>query len=263
MDVRQRLASLYVVLLILATLTQTVEAQQCSPTAPAYSRPITAISNQGTNCNSCWAFATAEAFEDNYFLRTSQPISISKQQILSCSATPNSDCSGGFLAFDYLKTHGVTSESTYPYRPQQTTADACDTQKATGQFQASDTGLADPGAPLPSTDKIKQAICQHGAVASLMVKTAEMDAYHVVGGVFNQPGASNILNHAVIIVGWDDAKHAWRIKNSMGTTWGDQGYMWINYESNKIGSMATWVEAKTPPTQPPTRPKPPENLTVK
>jgi hypothetical protein len=36
--------------------------------------------------------------------------------------------------------------------------------------------------------------------------------------------------HAVVLVGYDDARGAWRILNSWGTAWGDGGYAWIDYE---------------------------------
>ena len=66
-------------------------------------------------------------------------------------------------------------------------------------------------------------------------------------GVFNEiPSnyASPTSNHAIVIVGWDDAKGAWLMKNSWGTNWGENGYMWIKYGSNNIGRRAAWVIAK-------------------
>lgn len=47
--------------------------------------------------------------------------------------------------------------------------------------------------------------------------------------------ATNVLagsdagGHAMIIVGYDDAKSAFRILNSWGTGWGDGGYAWVDY----------------------------------
>ena len=40
-----------------------------------------------------------------------------------------------------------------------------------------------------------------------------------------KPGA-----HAMVIVGYDDARKAFKVANSWGTTWGDSGYGWIDYD---------------------------------
>ena len=34
----------------------------------------------------------------------------------------------------------------------------------------------------------------------------------------------------MVVVGYDDAKQAFRIQNSWGRTWGDGGYGWFSYE---------------------------------
>ncbi|MDV3755981.1 hypothetical protein CMU20_13195 [Elizabethkingia anophelis] len=36
--------------------------------------------------------------------------------------------------------------------------------------------------------------------------------------------------HFVCIVGYDDAKNAFKVQNSWGTGWGDQGYFWLHYD---------------------------------
>jgi hypothetical protein len=58
------------------------------------------------------------------------------------------------------------------------------------------------------------------------------------------------INHAVTLIGWDDGKKAWLIKNSWGPNWGDtcgfgteRGYIWISYACDNVGYAATWVEA--------------------
>ncbi len=37
--------------------------------------------------------------------------------------------------------------------------------------------------------------------------------------------------HAMLIVGYDDARDAFRVRNSWGTDWGDNGYLWMSYDS--------------------------------
>ncbi len=35
--------------------------------------------------------------------------------------------------------------------------------------------------------------------------------------------------HAMVLVGYDDAKNAFRVRNSWGTSWGDNGSIWVDY----------------------------------
>lgn len=58
------------------------------------------------------------------------------------------------------------------------------------------------------------------------------------------------INHGVTLIGWDDARSAWLIKNSWGTGWGEtggagseRGYMWIRYGCNNVGYAPAWVQA--------------------
>ncbi len=52
-----------------------------------------------------------------------------------------------------------------------------------------------------------------------------------------------VLNHGITLIGWDDSKGAWLIKNSWGTTWGENGYMWISPNTDNVGYAAAWVQA--------------------
>ncbi len=36
--------------------------------------------------------------------------------------------------------------------------------------------------------------------------------------------------HAVLMVGYDDSKHCWLVRNSWGEQWGEEGYFWMPYE---------------------------------
>ena len=46
-----------------------------------------------------------------------------------------------------------------------------------------------------------------------------------------------------MLIGWDDSKQAWLVKNSWGTGWGEGGYAWIHYGANDIGRTGTWWAA--------------------
>ncbi|MGZ5021991.1 MAG: C1 family peptidase, partial [Chthoniobacterales bacterium] len=61
------------------------------------------------------------------------------------------------------------------------------------------------------------------------------------------PNDSTPVNHAIVIVGWDDDLGAWHIKNSWGKCdrcWGESGFGWVAYGANHIGYGAAWVKMK-------------------
>jgi Papain family cysteine protease len=47
--------------------------------------------------------------------------------------------------------------------------------------------------------------------------------------VWKKPIGKADGSHAMTIIGWDDAKKAFKIANSWGKTWGDNGYGWVDY----------------------------------
>ena len=57
-------------------------------------------------------------------------------------------------------------------------------------------------------------------------------ALHQVGaGVWRGPEAGGAPLHCLLIVGWDDARGAYRVMSSWGEAWGEEGYGWLGYEA--------------------------------
>jgi len=48
-------------------------------------------------------------------------------------------------------------------------------------------------------------------------------------------------SHAMLVVGYDDAKNAFRIQNSWGSRWGDGGYAWFSYDFWKRSTQVAFV----------------------
>jgi hypothetical protein len=201
---------------------------------------VSPVKQQG-RCGSCWDFASIGVYESSYAILNNLQVDASEQHILQCSGAGT--CNGGWphKAMNWMITNGVADESVAPYAAQD---GACPANLRT-PYRSAVWAFVNSQTRLPSIEEIKAAICTHGPVTALVRVTPAFQAY--TGGVFNEKDPGDI-NHAVILVGWDDRRGAWLLKNSWGTNWGEQGYMWIAYGSNSIGTAASWVRAAKPET---------------
>jgi cathepsin L len=114
--------------------------------------------------------------------------------------------------------------------------------KAGVHLHAVNWSFVTPHQDTPSTDELKKALLEHGPLSVCVNATSLFIAYK--HGVFNEHDNGDI-NHAVLLTGWDDSRGAWRIKNSWTSRWGESGFMWIEYGSNKVGTLAAWVNARS------------------
>lgn len=221
---------------------------------------VSPVRNQ-RGCGSCWAFATLGAFEGNDRLQNSRNIDASEQCVLNCSG--KGSCRGGWWAFDFLINKGVANESRYPYSAR----DGQCNNSAPRVYKATKWGYVKGQSP--SISQLKKALIKYGPLAVAVHVSPSFQAY--ADGVYNN-NVNKSINHGVTLIGWDDNKRAWIIKNSWGTGWGstagygsEKGYMYIGYGCSKIGTYAAWVEAKKIP-KPATEdciPFNPNRLTVK
>ena len=196
-----------------------------------YASPIT---NQGS-CGSCWAFGSIAVLESSIIKYAGVTVDLSEQQLVSCNPY-GWGCNGGFFALDLLQSPGAVYESCFPYV-------ALDSACQTGcpfVYNLSSWSYVATSTSIPSIDAIKTAIYNYGSVGSAVYVDSVFQAYSS-GVLYSKPrGRQPRCNHAIQLVGWDDSLQAWRMKNSWGTGWGENGYAWIRYDSSWIGYAACW-----------------------
>jgi Papain family cysteine protease len=80
---------------------------------------------------------------------------------------------------------------------------------------------------------------QHPIIFAVRVSDEFMSAGP--GFVWKSGLGGPLSGHAMVIMGYDDAKKAYKVQNSWGTNWGDKGYTWLDYEFAKTAIMEAYV----------------------
>jgi cathepsin K len=208
---------------------------------------VTPVKDQ--QCGNCWSYSAMGAYEASYKRVNGVVADASEQYVVNCSGGGDCGPAGGlaYKVFDWMvdNNKNVATDAAYPDAGM---VQSCPGGTPVTQYYATDWGVVDPSGDIlkiASVADIKAAICKYGPVAASVNVT---DAFqHYTNGVFNEiPSnyANPSTNHAIVLCGWDDDKHAWLLKNSWGTDWGENGYMWIDYGTNNVGRRAAWVIAR-------------------
>ncbi|KAL9273129.1 Senescence-specific cysteine protease SAG39-like protein [Drosera capensis] len=182
---------------------------------------VTPIKNQG-QCGCCWAFSAVASTEGITQIKTGTLTSLSEQEIVDCDTNGNDQgCNGGTAdgAFSFIMSNGgITTESNYPFVGSQGT---CNTNA--GPVAATLSSYQD----VPSNSESALLNAVSNQPVSVAIDASGNDFQQYSGGVFSGSCGTN-LDHAVTVVGYgttSDGTDYWIVKNSWGTSWGEQGYI--------------------------------------
>lgn len=144
--------------------------------------------------------------------------------------------------------YGVVDEAVYPYNvglfannPPASVWAAAATHKVTSYHSIADGDLASMKAALVAGYLIGFGFDVYDYFLSQDMATKAF---------LNVPGPTETLQggHAVCLVGYDDSKKAFLVRNSWGTSWGLAGYFWMSYDYVRDTTLASdfWVVQSSP-----------------
>lgn len=209
---------------------------------------MTPCKNQGS-LGSCVAFSFAgmkEKFDSEEYQKE---MDLSEQYLHNkCKETdgfPNEEGTTPRTALSILTKNGICEELYFPYEERYPTVN---TPSQEAEKNATNYKIATYARVATDVESIKQALYQNGPVSCGVNIYDSFYSSRVNGGFV--PEASGRLHggHCMVVVGWDDQKQ-WsnyqgflEIRNSWGSDWGDNGYVWMPYTVyNNIQLAHNWT----------------------
>jgi hypothetical protein len=180
------------------------------------------------NCGSCTSFGTIGAWEE----MLEPKIDLSERHLFFCSG---GGCNSGNYPEPVLDqaVKGICTEECLPYGTTGMGIDSacengiCEEWWLTGKKLASWKSITD-------VKEMKAVLDQGIALATTMDVYQSFMNY--ISGVYHNLGSTDpyLGGHMIACVGYDDIFGAWLIRNSWGTGWGMEGYVWIKYGDSAI-----------------------------
>ena len=158
-------------------------------------------------------------------------------------------------AFTLLAVQGVSSWAEMPYNWRDDRSQPSSRARA----EAADYKIAEWGTVRRTTHALfVQEVKRHLAAATPVLIAVpvypDLDNLSERNAVYDDDSGRQRGYHAVVIVGYDDGRSAFKIVNSWGTDWGIGGYGWIDYAASErliVSAYVTKDVEPEPDNQPP------------
>jgi cathepsin H len=198
----------------------------------------TPVKNQG-QCGSCWAFSATEQIESDYILQHGKKVVLAPQELVDCKGdkSQRNGCKGGepYAAYKVIEQlGGIEAESDYPYTHKN---NAC-------HFSASKEKVKIDSYQSVGTNDETEIQKYVGSTGPLSVCVDASTWHGYKSGIMSTCGTK--IDHCVQIVGYGQAngKSYWKVRNSWGTKWGEDGFLRIEIGKNlcNIAQQPTKVQ---------------------
>lgn len=178
-------------------------------------------------CGMCYAFAALSALESHIFIKTGNMTELSVQEILDCAGDEYQSwgCDGGivFRVFDYIKDHGISCDSEYPFKGQVENSTCFSTNETRIEEMIQGYIAIYAG----DEDLMRQTIAKTGPIIGhIAISNEEFLRYS--SGIFIQNNCTALdINHAMLLVGYGEENGIkyWIAQNSYGEAWGESGFI--------------------------------------
>lgn len=213
------------------------------------------------DCGSCYAISTVEMLESRLRILTNKEFNkeLSTQYLLSCSFYTEG-CDGGFptLLNKFIYEFGLVSDECVPYKGRTTECPS----ECPAQISISEYYYIGGYYGASNEESMMKELRARGPIIGNLEPSQDFSYYK--NGIYSNfamrdemPSATmresavewEKVDHSVLIVGWgeEDGEKYWKILNSWGEHWGENGYFRIKRGVDEA-SIESMAEAATPYT---------------
>eukprot|EP00116_Pleurobrachia_bachei_P001885 sb/3462147/ len=203
------------------------------------------------NCGSCWAFVAVSVLESHYAINGGNLKFMSEQQLLDCVYPGENGCEGGWpsdawvVIQDSLSNELPTGDS-YAYKAK---TQQCKKDREVNALVAANIDYNEDAMPYYQYVTVRYQGIQNGpyydqelakavAIGPVAVAMKAINDFKVYkGGVYTSKNCHLArLNHALAVVGY--TKDTFKIRNSWGPSWGENGYGYMDRRVQNLCSLA-------------------------
>ncbi|HOV13370.1 MAG TPA: C1 family peptidase [Spirochaetota bacterium] len=155
-------------------------------------------------------------------------------------------------ALNLILNEGVCTLATMPYKENDyLTKPSNKAKQEASKYKAASVGRVN----FKNKDEVKKILANNNCIVFGM--NIYKNFYDYKSGVYKEVGGGFMGGHAMLLIGYDDDKQAYKIINSWSENWGLKGYAWLDYQLFEKNTADAWVmydDYQGKPDEPPESP---------
>ena len=145
-------------------------------------------------------------------------------------------------AFNLLVDQGAASLAAMPYDPRDfRRAPSAAARREAANYKIASFGAVERSSHDSFVREVKRHLVQRRPVIIGIWVYPDFRRLNRSNPIYDDTSGYNSGGHAIVIIGYDDARSAFKIINSWGTDWGIDGYGWIDYDASERLILEAYV----------------------